>query len=418
MTMPKRGKYKKKSTANIGPVSDSSNVTRKSSSPGPSVVLQNPANSNVPSPPAANPVAPVTLSNISNLVSSQISSHTSAIVETLKKLEGLLSKDEKVEDTRSASKSSTHRRHRHDSQPLSSRSSSASSVVGSSSESSTETSLSRNRRSKRRKRQNRKRHAQHHHKRRKHVSSSDSDNSESNVSENESAGLVEQLLRASGLRLQRKKGKKDFLPYLYVIRNDKKGSLQKGQATWYEHLSGIFRMLEDPALPQAWIPNIRKHLLDITEMATNWEWETVLMWSEKVFAMVNDGRLKQGWADRYEIKDIQRDIYAVGVRLNGSNTSKTEKRSDQNWSFREFNEETDGKPCVIWNKGEKCGSNTSHGALPNRMCHCCAWCANKFRKLNLHREFDCNNKRKFLLTKAEQQASTSKNSNNSQDFTA
>ena len=63
-------------------------------------------------------------------------------------------------------------------------------------------------------------------------------------------------------------------------------------------------------------------------MAVNWEWETVLLWSEHMFTMVNDGRLKDGWSERYAIKDVQRDIFAVGVRLNANN--KSDNNSDQN----------------------------------------------------------------------------------------
>ena len=82
--------------------------------------------------------------------------------------------------------------------------------------------------------------------------------------------------------------------------------------------------------------------------------ENVRMWSEKVFSMINDGRLKTAWSDRYAIKDIQRDTYKIGTRLN---SNKAEKRSDQNnsnnWFHREINEEHDGRPCIPWNKGGK-----------------------------------------------------------------
>ena len=155
-------------------------------------------------------------------------------------------------------------------------------------------------------------------------------------------------------------------------------------------------------------------------MAAYWEWETVLLWSERVFSMINDGRLKDGWADRYAIKDVQRDIFAVGARLNAKKPDKRSEQNNQpNWFFREFNEDLEGKPCSIWNNGESCGFNTSHGSLPNRLCHCCNWCANKFRKLNWHREVDCNKKikeRKFLYSKHEQKQSNVKEVSNNQDF--
>ena len=51
-------------------------------------------------------------------------------------------------------------------------------------------------------------------------------------------------------------------------------------------------------------------------MCSHWELKTAFMWSEKVFSMVNDGRLESGWSDRYAIKDIQHHVYAIGVHLN------------------------------------------------------------------------------------------------------
>ena len=115
------------------------------------------------------------------------------------------------------------------------------------------------------------------------------------------------------------------------------------------------------------------------------------MWSEKVFSMVNNGRLESGWGDRYVIKDIQRDVYAIGVHLNENKSEKKpEQTNGNNWYHREINIETDGKPCVLWNRGENCGFNISHGTVPNR----CSWCALKFKCLNFHhKEVECNNKK-------------------------
>ena len=104
-----------------------------------------------------------------------------------------------------------------------------------------------------------------------------SDDSGSESEDKDSTALVQQLLKATGLSNHKKKGKKDFLPHLYVIKHESKDVVKSQIPTWYEHLSGIFRMLEDPNLPQSWIPNIHQHLLNITEMAVNWVWETVLL---------------------------------------------------------------------------------------------------------------------------------------------
>ena len=41
-------------------------------------------------------------------------------------------------------------------------------------------------------------------------------------------------------------------------------------------------------------------------MAADWEWETCMWWSERVFTMIDDGRLPHGWADEYAVQDVQR----------------------------------------------------------------------------------------------------------------
>ena len=64
--------------------------------------------------------------------------------------------------------------------------------------------------------------------------------------------------------------------------------------------------------------------------------------------MIHDGRLSSAWLNRYAIKDIQRDVYATGTRVD---KKEAEKKSNQNsgtgWFHREINEDTDGKPCVV-----------------------------------------------------------------------
>ena len=193
-------------------------------------------------PPTADPTAPVTLTSISNIVNSQVSSQTSKIFERMKKIEELLAA--RVEGTQAHEMPSQHHRH---AVTIVSRSSHEAQTVNITEH--LDVSTPRKRKPKRRKKSTHKK------------TQNRRNNSKSNKSDNsQSATFVQQLLQATGLSVKKKKGKKDFLPHLYVIKNDKTGQVQSGNSMWYEHLSGIFRMLDDPALPQHWIPNIRKHL--------------------------------------------------------------------------------------------------------------------------------------------------------------
>ena len=141
--------------------------------------------------------------------------------------------------------------------------------------------------------------------------------------------------------------------------------------------------------------------------------------------MIDDGRLPHAWADHYAVKDIQRDAYAVGNRVslnkyqrpsnNGNRlaaapAAETAHNSNQSSSGasinsevrQEFNRDTDGKPCHPWNWGNDCGFNATHGEGADRKVHVCAWCANKYRRANVHKEKDCLNKKRFLDKKAAQ----------------
>ena len=73
-----------------------------------------------------------------------------------------------------------------------------------------------------------------------------------------------------------------------------------GESTWAEHFAALRRLAADPACSPSWWAPLHHHELAI--MAISWDW------LERVFQMVADGRLKQGWEDEQAIKDVQRDF--------------------------------------------------------------------------------------------------------------
>ena len=63
---------------------------------------------------------------------------------------------------------------------------------------------------------------------------------------------------------------------------------------------GIF-LRTIPYVPRGWIEHIREHQEPLATMALDWEWDSCLTWSDRVFSMIDDGRLP--WDDNYAIND-------------------------------------------------------------------------------------------------------------------
>ena len=246
---------------------------------------------------------------------------------------------------------------------------------------------------------------------------------------------ITELLAAAGTALGRKQGKSTLMPNLYVIRGDKREKVGMGEATLPEYVSALCRMAKAKEVPTTWRQHLIEHVHQLSTMAQAWEWETCRLWSERVFTMMDDGRLPRGWADIYAIKDVQRDAIAVGNRERAeqrqrqtaykptntqantaaASTSGQAAAANAAADFKsDYNRETDGKPCHQWNWGNDCGNSASHGQHPDRKLHICAWCANKYHRTNPHQEKACNNKRRFQDKKATQTATD--NSNGTQGF--
>ena len=220
-----------------------------------------------------------------------------------------------------------------------------------------------------------------------------------------------------------KKGNHPLLPHLFVIRGSKREKIAVGDATMPEYFAALFKMVKSDEVPASWSEHIYEHMHNIAVMACEWDWHTCRLWSEKVFDMIDDGRLPHAWADHYAVKDIQRDAYAVGNRVTqqkraNNNTRNTQASSTTGYnnshatssgshdSRQDFSRETDGKPCNPWNWGNDCGHSASHGDGQERKAHVCAWCANNYRRANVHKEKDCLNKKRYLDKKNTQATDT------------
>ena len=189
-----------------------------------------------------------------------------------------------------------------------------------------------------------------------------------------------------------RKGKKLLFPWEYVKTDDSKTG-SPGNSTWSQYISALFIMTRHRDVPKSWPKYIFNHIEQLINMAQDWSWPTCLRWSEKIFRMLEDGRLINGWLDGYAIKDIQRDICMLGTKAN-----QAPSESKNNFEYKPkipYDRLNDGTPCKTWNSGKDCGFQFSHGNAPTRECHLCSWCIAKFNRANAHREQDCINKRKW-----------------------
>ena len=187
-----------------------------------------------------------------------------------------------------------------------------------------------------------------------------------------------------------------------------------GQATWAEYFGAICSLAAHPSFPLASFPALLQHEQDLANMTVTWDWAVCRGWSEKVYQMVADGRLKDRWQDMAAIKDVQRDVCTDAVRamqshpqpyhvvdsarsLQSSSPATVTSASTTPVNSREdYNKETNGKPCYPSNRGKDCGFLASHGASTEHYLHICAWCAYKFRRQLNHHEQDCLKMKCFL----------------------
>ena len=166
-------------------------------------------------------------------------------------------------------------------------------------------------------------------------------------------------------------------------------------------------MIADPGCPPTWPEYLTAHLAELAEMATQWDWPVCRRWSEKVFKLIVEGRIKDDWNNQYKIKDIQRDIIALSNKSAASSKSTYKSNyTSSNSTYtpqtaKEYKKDRDGKPCHSWNWGRDCGHNSTHGEGNDKRPHICAWCAYRYHKTNVHQERDCYNKKRFLERKAE-----------------
>ena len=105
--------------------------------------------------------------------------------------------------------------------------------------------------------------------------------------------LTADVLLKTSAALQKPKGTL-LLPHHFITRGDLCKPIDLGQAGWAEYFVALRRLAAHPTFASADFPELLKHEEDLAIMAISWDWTTCRRWSEKIFKMIADGRLKNG----------------------------------------------------------------------------------------------------------------------------
>ena len=135
-----------------------------------------------------------------------------------------------------------------------------------------------------------------------------------------------------------------------------------GEASCAEYYTALRQLASHPGFPTKWWPPLLKYEAELSCMAINWDWATCRRWSEWVFAMVADGRLRRGWLDEAAIKDVQREICSDTLILaqqwpaytlpdTRPLTSAYYTNPPPSFQCDKYNREVEGKACFNWNWG-------------------------------------------------------------------
>ena len=223
------------------------------------------------------------------------------------------------------------------------------------------------------------------------------------------------------------RGKFITYPHKRIVRGEKWVKLGPAEATMGEYFVAILEMQEDKKCPDGWKEHLISHLKELAKLTISYDWQTCRRWSEQIFRLLDNDMIPNGWENTNFITNIQRDVCALGKRLetyqvrdekiqryntpittittqtqqNTQTTPQIQATAPQQ-NIKDFQKERDGKPCFSYNWGRDCGFTANHGDLPNKYLHICAWCAYRYHRTNAHREQECNNKIRFLAGKTGQ----------------
>ena len=210
---------------------------------------------------------------------------------------------------------------------------------------------------------------------------------------------VRAILETTANRLATK-GKKKGFPHSYVFRGEKKDRTSLGELTLSEHCWGLIRVIEDATLPPEDKPFLVSHLDAVLEDAREFPWENVRRWSEEVFSLISESRLKGGWSNETKIELLRMSIsrkYTQEGKPSTTNPSNQSSTRSGATTTRAAPQQQDhlkgGPPCKDYNNNN-CSLQSGHLVDGVKRPHICSYCLTNLSLVHQHSEKDCRIKQK------------------------
>ena len=171
-------------------------------------------------------------------------------------------------------------------------------------------------------------------------------------------------------------GKKQ-LAHTFVRRGSKRTKTSLVDLTIPEYNFGFMSLIDNPDTFDHDKPHMFRHLANINEDASQYDWSGVRFWSEEVCALVAEGKLS--WDDDYRI-DLLRIKFSQQNRLTTAHRDSTQpdQYRDRGIDFQteapsDVRAAKPGPPCRAFNIGT-CPSASHHVQNGYRRLHICSHC--------------------------------------------
>ena len=189
-------------------------------------------------------------------------------------------------------------------------------------------------------------------------------------------------------------GKKQFA-HFYVRRGTKRVRTSLGELTIPEYNFGFMSLIDSQDTFDHDKPHMFRHLANINEDASHYEWSGVRFWSEEVCARIAGGKLS--WDDEYRI-DLLRLKFSQQSRLStmSKDTHHNEQYRDKGIDVQtelppEVRAAKPGPPCRAFNSGT-CSYSHHHVYSGYGRLHICSHCVARKCLLLPHSNDKCKSK--------------------------
>ena len=175
-------------------------------------------------------------------------------------------------------------------------------------------------------------------------------------------------------------------PYMYIVRESCQTDKQKLEVRTtlppLEYINAMVALIRDSrAYNKADFAHIMQHLQDVTQDAAEGAWPTVRRWSQRVWDLIEEGKLE--WAD-------YQSIYNLRLRM-AINAGQTRNSTADNTQVGSATTEV---ICRQHNTRQGCRHRGHHTDANVKYLHNCAFC-DAIHRTCAHSVFDCGRKLQY-----------------------